>query len=312
MKSEPLQVIHGAAEFPTADRKVSLAIGMFDGVHLGHQQVIRQAIADAEQHEGVAIVVTFDQHPNTIVAPQRVPPLIYSLPQKLRAVASLDADAALLVHFDEAFSQQPGEVFIRQLARDFAPLHSITVGSSFTFGHKRDGNVELLKNLGAELNFEVHGIAAVSLDNEPVSSTRIRETIRSGALDRAAEMLGRKYALAGSVVRGDSIGRKFGFPTANLDSTGRALPPNGVYAVHAYVRGERHRAVLNIGIRPTLTSPTPQPRVEAHLLNFSADIYGEEIELTFVQKLRDEQRFPSIDMLRAQIQRDIENALRVF
>jgi riboflavin kinase/FMN adenylyltransferase len=312
MKAEPLQVIQRAADFPAAGRKASLAIGMFDGVHLGHQQVIRQAVADAEQHEGVAIVVTFDQHPNTIVAPTRVPPLIYSPAQKLRAIASLDADAALVVQFDEAFSRQPGEVFIRQLARDFAPLHSITVGSSFSFGYKRDGDVELLRKLGAELNFEVHGIAAVSLDGEAVSSTRIRETIRSGALDRASEMLGRKYALAGEVVRGDSVGRKFGFPTANLDSTGRALPPNGVYAVHAYVRGARHRAVLNIGLRPTIASPTPQPRVEAHLLNFDANIYGEEMELTFVQKLRDEQRFPSIEALRAQIQRDIENAQRVF
>lgn len=312
MKSAPLQVIRRAAEFPLDGRKVSLAIGMFDGVHLGHQQVIRQAVADAEQHEGVAVVVTFDQHPRSIVAPDRVPPLIYSLPQRMRAVASLDVDAVLLVHFDEPFSRQPGEQFIRQLARDFSPVHSITVGNSFTFGHQRDGNVELLKQLGQELNFEVHGIAAVSLDNEPVSSTRIRETIRTGALDRVTEMLGRKYSLAGTVMRGDAIGRKFGFPTANIESTGRALPPNGVYAVHAYVRGARHRAVLNIGVRPTIASPTPQPRVEAHLLNFSADIYGEELEVTFVEKLRDERRFPSLEELRAQIRRDIENALKVF
>lgn len=312
MKAAPLQVIRAAAEFPTAGRKVSLAIGTFDGVHLGHQQVIRQAVADAEQHEGVAIVVTFDRHPNTIVAPARVPPLIYSLPQKFRAVASLDPDAALLVEFTEEFSKQPGEVFIRQLAREFGPVHSITVGSSFTFGHKRDGNVELLKRLGAELNFEVHGIAAVSLDNEPVSSTRIRDTIRAGALDRATQMLGRKYALAGEIIRGDCLGRKFGFPTANLDTTGRVLPPHGVYAVHAYVRGSKHRAVLNIGVRPTLQSPTPQPRVEAHLLGFSGDIYGEELELTFVQKLRDEQRFASVEALREQIERDIQNALKVF
>jgi riboflavin kinase / FMN adenylyltransferase len=312
MKSEPLQVIRTAAEFPVGDRKVSLAIGTFDGVHLGHQQVIRQAVADAEQHEGFGIVVTFDRHPNTVVAPTRVPPLIYSLPQKLRAIASLDADAALLVEFTEEFSKQPGELFIRQLVHDFAPVHSITVGSSFTFGHKRDGNVELLKKLGAELNFQVHGIAAVSLDNDPVSSTRIRETIRAGPLDRAAEMLGRKYALAGTVVQGDQVGRKFGFPTANLDATGRVLPPNGVYAVHAYVRGKKHRAVLNIGIRPTIASPTLQTRVEAHLLDFNEDIYGEEIDLTFVQKLRDEQRFPSVDALREQINRDIQSALKVF
>ncbi len=307
-----MQTIQEAKEFQTAGRKISVAIGVFDGVHLGHQQVIRHAVTDARQHEGAAVVVTFDRHPNAIVAPQRVPSLIYPPPLKLRAIASLGAEASLVIPFDEPFSRQTGEEFVRQLARDFAPLHSITVGSAFTFGHKRSGDVALLTRLGAELGYEVRGIAAVSLDGEAVSSTRIRETLKAGDINKVSEMLGREYVLCGEVVRGDLIGRKFGFPTANLDSTGLALPPNGVYAVHAGVKGGQHRAVLNIGWRPTVACPTPQPRVEAHLLEFDGNLYGEEMELTFVARLRDEKKFASLDVLRAQIERDIQQALKCF
>jgi len=307
-----MHIVHHPKELASETRNISLAIGMFDGVHLGHQQVIRHAVADAEQHEGMAAAVTFDRHPNAVVAPGRVPPLIYSLPQKLRAIAALGCDATLVVRFDEAFSRQPGETFIRQFAAEVPGLHSITVGNSFTFGHKRDGNVELLKQLGAELEFTVRGIAAVSLDGRAVSSTRIRETIQSGALDAASQMLGRAYALCGTVVPGDRIGAQLGFPTANIDTTGLALPPNGVYAVHAYVRGERHRGVLNIGRRPTLAQPAPQLRVEAHLIGYSGNLYGEEMEVTFVMKLRDEERFPSTEALREQIRKDIEHALGAF
>ena len=307
-----MQTLHSADEFRSGGRKVSLAIGMFDGVHLGHQQLIRQAVADAEQYEGIALAITFDRHPNSIVAPQRVPPLIYSHSQKLRAIASLGVDAALVIPFTQEFSAQPADVFIRSFTQRLAPVHSICVGSSFVFGHKRSGNVAMLQQLGRELGFIVHGIAAVSLDGKVVSSTRIRETVRAGERDRASQMLGREYALCGEIVRGDELGRKLGVPTANLDVSGRLVPPNGVYAVHAYVEGKRHRAVANIGHRPTLLSPAPELRVEAHLLDFNHDLYGQELELTFVEKLRDEQKFSSIDELREQIARDIAAARTKF
>jgi riboflavin kinase/FMN adenylyltransferase len=307
-----MQTLHSADDFQSGGRKVSLAIGMFDGVHLGHQQVIRQALADAEQHEGLALAVTFDRHPNSIVAPDRVPPLIYAPSQKLRAVASLGMDATLVVPFTREFSEQPADAFIRSLAAKLAPLQSICVGSSFVFGHRRSGNVALLQQLGRELNFTVHGIAAVSLDGEIVSSTRIRDTLRTGNLDSVSQMLGREYALCGTVVRGDELGRKLGFPTANLDVTALLVPPHGVYAAHAYVDGRRHRAAVNIGMRPTLRQPTPELRVEAHLLDFDGDLYDRELELMFVDKLRDEQKFSSTDELREQIARDIAAARTKF
>lgn len=306
-----MHVIRAPKDLTPGPKKVCLAIGFFDGVHLGHQQIIRQTVADAELHEALAIVVTFNQHPKVIVAPDRVPPLIYSLDQKLRAIASTGADTTLLVAFDEAFSRQTGEEFIRRLNRDFGHIQSICVGSTFTFGHNRSGNVALLRTLGQELKFTVHGLAAVSLDEQVVSSTRIRESIRAGQLDIASQMLGRPYALAGHVIKGDQLGQRLGFPTANLDCVGRVLPPNGVYAAHASVKGHTYRAVLNIGTRPTLAS-APQLRVEAHLLGFDDGLYGQELELTFVDKLREEQKFPSLEALRAQIAADVARANQLF
>jgi riboflavin kinase/FMN adenylyltransferase len=307
-----MKILRAATELSPGGKKVCLAIGVFDGVHLGHQQIIRQTINDARQQEGIALVVTFDKHPNTIVAPDRVPPLIYSQPQKFRAIESLGADALLEIRFDKEFSQQTGDEFIRGLARDLGHVKSICVGADFVFGHKRSGSVPLLKELGSDLNFTVHGLAAVALDGETVSSTRIREAIRAGDFDSASQMLGRAYSLAGKVVRGDQLGHKLGFPTANLDTTGMLLPPSGVYAAHAHVGGKNLRAVLNIGRRPTIQNPTPEPRVEVHLLDFVGDLYDRELEITFVAKLRDEQKFASLDELKNQIARDIVEARKRF
>lgn len=307
-----VNVIRSASELNAGGRKVCVAIGVFDGVHLGHQQVIRRAMADAQQQDGLAVVVTFDRHPNAVVAPDRVPPSIQSLPQKLRTLGALGVDATWLIRFDETFSQQTGEEFVRIVARDFGKLYGVCVGSDFTFGRKRSGNVELLNQLGQELGFVVHGLSAVALDGDVVSSTRIREAIRTGNLYAASQMLGRCYSLAAAVVRGDQLGRKLGFPTANLDVTGMVVPPNGVYAVRAHVGERWFRAVLNIGMRPTVSPTVLELRVEVHLLDFDEEIYGQEIEITFVERLRDEQKFPSLDALKEQVTEDVQSAERLF
>jgi riboflavin kinase/FMN adenylyltransferase len=307
-----MNVIHGANELGNGSRKTCLAIGFFDGVHLGHQQIIRQTIADAHQHDAIVLVLTFDRHPNAVVAPDRVPPLIYSLPQKLGAIESLGADTLLLIHFDEKFSSQTGENFIRSLARDLGKIQSLCVGADFVFGHQRSGNVALLEKLGCELGFTVHGLAAVSLDHQIVSSTRIREAIRSGDLDAASQMLGRPYAISGRVIEGDRIGQQLGFPTANLNVSGLMLPPNGVYAGLAKMEKKFQRVALNIGFRPTVVSAAPQLRVEAHLLDFSGDLYGRELEIEMGGRLRDEKKFSSLDELKAQISCDVAEAGRRF
>jgi riboflavin kinase/FMN adenylyltransferase len=307
-----MKVIRTAVELAPGNRKVCLAIGVFDGVHLGHQQIIRQTIADARQHDGLALVVTFDRHPNAIVAPDRVPPQIHPLSQKLRTIATLGADATLLIEFNRAFSEQTGDTFIRGLARDLGHLQSICVGADFVFGHKRSGNVASLRQLGAELNFTVHGLAAVALDGEVVSSTRIRSVIQAGELDAASQMLGRPYSLSGTVLTGDQLGRRLGFPTANLDVARLVLPPNGVYAARTTVSGMRHRSVLNLGLRPTVQTGALERRCEVHVLDFAGYLYDQEVEVEFVAKLRDEVKFASLDELKAQIAADIKAAERCF
>ncbi|MFM2295271.1 MAG: hypothetical protein RLZZ350_1684 [Verrucomicrobiota bacterium] len=302
-----MQLIHQARNLAPGG-KVCLAIGVFDGVHLGHQQIIRQTVADARAHGGRALVVTFDRHPNAIVAPDKTPPQIYSRAQKLRAVAALGADALLEIPFDQNFSQLTGEQFLRELAHDLGKIHSVCVGADFVFGHRRSGNVALLRILGAELGFTVHGLAAVALDGQTVSSTRIRDAVRAGDFDAAGQMLGRAYSLANAVIHGDKLGGQLGFPTANLDTTGLLLPPTGVYAAQVSSGGKFHRAVLNLGVRPSVKNPAPRLRLEVHLLDFSGDLYGQELEITFTAKLRDEQKFSSLEELKTQIARDISAA----
>jgi riboflavin kinase/FMN adenylyltransferase len=300
-----MKLIHAAKDLKPGSRKVCLAIGFFDGVHLGHQQIIRQTVTDARQHNAIALVLTFDRHPNAVVAPDHVPPLIYSLPQKLRAIEALGPDALLLIHFDEKFSRQTGEGFIRRLVRALGKVQSLCVGTDFVFGRQRRGNVALLKKLGDKLGFAVHGLAAVSLAGRIVSSTRIRELIRAGRLDAASQMLGRPYAISGRVVGGDRVGRQLGFPTANLDMTGLLLPPNGVYAGLAKVKQKTYRVALNIGFRPTIASAMRRPCVEAHLLDFDGKLYGGELTVEIGGKLREEKKFATLAELRRQISRDI-------
>ena len=307
-----MKILHDARELQTATGRVCCAIGMFDGVHLGHQQVIRQAVSDAHQLEAASLCVTFDQHPAKVIAPEHAPRLIQNLPQRLAAIEALGVEAALVLPFDEGMSQIPAEAFIQGLHVDLGRIHSICVGAHFAFGHGRDGNLELLQQLGQDMKFIVHGLSNLSLDGETVSSTRIRAAIAEGQLDAAGQMLGREYALAGEVVKGDQRGSELGLPTANLDITDLCTPPKGVYAAHAEVNGATHRAAVNIGLRPTVAEAEPTLHVEAHLLDFEGDLYGEELSLTFVGKLRDEKPFDSLDALKAQIEKDIVQARYLF
>lgn len=307
-----MKLIREPAELQNQPGKVCIAIGVFDGVHLGHQQVIRQTVLDARQQHALSVAVTFDRHPNSVVAPEKTPRLIYTLAQKLRAIEELGVDATMLLEFTPDFSRQTGEEFIRYLAHGVGQLKSVSVGSTFTFGHKRSGNVELLKRFGQSLNFNVHGLAAVALGGRIVSSTRIRELISQGNLDEAGQCLGRTYCLGGIVQKGDELGRKLGFPTANIDVTGLVTPPHGVYAVYARIGAREFSSACNIGVRPTISVRAPELRVEAHLLDFHEDIYGEELELCFVEKLRDEQKFTSLEQLKAQIALDVQNARTVL
>lgn len=303
--AEPLVIASPETLPRPGEQAVCVALGFFDGVHLGHQQVIRQMLAEARQHEALGVVITFDQHPNTVVAPQRVPPLIQTLQQKLRSLKALAPDAIWLMRFDRALSRLSPEPFVQQLRNGLPRLRSIYVGANFRFGHRRAGDVALLQVLGQRFGFAVHGLSVLALDGSVISSTRIRQAVAAGRLEAAAQMLGRPYALAGRVVRGDGLGRQLGFPTANLDTTGLVLPPRGVYAARCEVDHRPYRAVLNIGTRPTITPRAERLRVEVHLLDFSGELYERELEVVVLGKLRDEQQFPSPEALRRQIEADV-------
>lgn len=294
---------------------VALAIGVFDGVHLGHQAVLRRA-RELGGTGAATVAVTFDHHPAAVLAPDRTPPLITTPAQRHRALAALGLAAVLVIRFDEAFSRVPAEAFIRGLADGFGRLSAVCVGEDFVFGHRRGGDLALLRRLGAELGFQAEGLPAVAADGAPVSSTRIRELLRAGDFPGAGRLLGRPYALAGQVIRGMQLGRRLGWPTANLDVAGRVTPPTGVYAARArwHPEGGLSRppealpAAVNIGHRPTVAGGAAALHVEAHLLGFEGDLYGHELELEFTARLRDERRFPSLDELKAQIAADVTAA----
>jgi riboflavin kinase/FMN adenylyltransferase len=300
-----MKVIQATTELNAGGRPVCAAIGVFDGIHLGHQRVLQQTMSDAARFQAISVVVTFDRHPNAIVAPGNVPALIYPLARKLEVLASLGMDTACVIRFDKAFSQIPGGQFVRDLARNFGTIQSVCVGADFMFGCRRSGNVALLKEIGGQLGFAVQAVPDVDLGGQPVSSTRIRDAVRDGDFALAGQMLGRSYSLCGPVIQGRQLGRQFGFPTANIGVAGILVPPAGVYAAEARVGAERRRAAVNIGRRPTIQSGDPQIHVEAYLLDFNRDLVGQDLELIFLKKLREEKKFPSTEALRAQIAQDI-------
>ncbi len=300
-----MRTVDQASLVSTTGQPVSVAIGFFDGVHVGHQRVIQECLRRANSEQGLSVVITFDQHPSTIVAPERVPSLIYPLRKKLRIVEELGVAVTLLYHFDQAFSQQPAETFVENLVRDISGLSCISIGSNFTFGHKRRGNLQLLEELGRKFGVAIQAAAPVLVDGLPVSSTRVRDSIRTGVFASTAQMLGRPYALVGKVTRGDRLGQRLGFPTANLETSGLVLPPDGVYAVSAIIAGSPRTGVLNIGVRPTLDEPVRKRQVEVHFLDFQGDLYDVDLEITIRSRLRDERRFATLDELKAQIAKDI-------
>lgn len=292
---------------PTGDPAVpvSLAIGVFDGVHRGHAEVVRRTLARSQAGAGIPVAVTFDRHPQAVLAPDRAPPMLVPLWRRLEALEALGMPVALVYAFDLEFSRQPAGRFVERLLTGFKNVLGIAVGTGFVFGHRRSGNLELLERLGREQGFAVEGVPPIEEGGEPISSTRVRDRVAAGDFDGARILLGRPYALAGEVVAGDRLGTRLGFPTANLDVTGLVLPPVGVYAATALVDGSRRPAAVNIGWRPTVERTAATIRVEAHLPGFAGDLYGRRLELEFFRRLRGEIRFDSREALVGQIGRDV-------
>jgi riboflavin kinase / FMN adenylyltransferase len=307
-----MEILRSIPELERLPGPLFLAIGVFDGVHRGHQAVISTSADHARTARGTAVVVTFDPHPEKVLRPERAPHLLTATRHKIALTRALGVGHLLIINFDERFAATAPEDFVHQLVVHSKPLREICVGHQWAFGKNRRGNLELLKKLGAQFSFEVIGVPPVKANDEVVSSTAIRQAIENGDFAKAAAMLGREYTILGTVVRGDNLGKKIGFPTANLSAHSEQFPPNGVYAAEARIDGELHRGVVNLGVRPTIMSGTLERVLEIHLFDFNRDIYGKDVEVRFVKYLRPEQKFDGVETLVAHIRRDIDQARQLF
>jgi riboflavin kinase/FMN adenylyltransferase len=312
-----VQVIRDADSCPRPEEGTAVTIGFFDGVHLGHRVVIGEARRLAAELGARSAVITFDCHPATVVRPESAPPLLTDLEQRLELLATTGIDYAVVVHFDEERSLESAEDFVRHELVDCLGARAVVVGADFHFGHGRKGDVDLLERMGAEHGFEVDGIELVASGSEgarSVSSTAIRDALAAGDIDGANRMLGRPHEVRGVVQTGDKRGRELGFPTANVAvPDGIQLPADGIYAGW-YVRpdGTEHPAAISLGRRPTFYENQPYSLLEAHLLGFSGDLYGQGASVRFVARLRGEERFESVEALVEQIGRDVTRAREVL
>jgi riboflavin kinase/FMN adenylyltransferase len=288
-------------------------IGNFDGVHRGQRAILDRVVARAGELGAPAVVVTFDPHPLAVLAPERAPVPLTTPRQKEALLAAAGIAAMLVVRFTPELSRVPAQSFVRDFLHGRLGLEEIHVGASFVFGHRREGNLQLLRRMGAELGFAVNGIDEVVAGGERISSTRIRRAVGEGSVAEAAEMLGRPYALCGVIARGDRMGQRLGWPTINVVPDNKLLPANGVYVsrVHFPSFPATFDCVTNVGTRPTVYE-NYQRVVESHILDFKADVYGERVELSFLRRLREERIFPTVMDLSAQIGRDVEATREYF
>jgi riboflavin kinase/FMN adenylyltransferase len=299
-----LRSIDGLAEI---QGPVVIAAGVFDGMHLGHQAVLQDALRESERIGATPVALSFDPHPATILRPDEVPGLLTPTPFKLRLMERMGFTHALVVTFDREFAAIQAESFVEQLCEAAKPLAGICIGERWAFGNQRRGNINLLRELGRKKNFFTCEVSSIRINGIVISSTMIRFALLEGRLADAARFLGRDHAIAGPVLRGSALGRKIGFPTANLATDHLQLPPDGVYAVEVLVNDKLHPGVANLGVRPTVEQ-TSMRRLEAHLFDFDGDLYDLELEVRLKSFLRREQRFGSVSDLRKQIVHDTEAA----
>ena len=283
-----------------------MTIGNFDGVHLGHQALL----AEARHRSRLAVALTFMPHPARVLAPAKAPPLIMPLARRLELLAASGADAVVVQRFTPEFAAVEADDFVRQVLAGQLGAGDVVVGFDFSFGRGRAGNVQRLQALGAELGMGVAIIPPVSVDGLPCSSTRVRALVTAGDMRRAASLLGRPFELEGTVVRGAARGRTLGFPTANLAPETELAPRVGIYAARARVcdgpdDATAHVAAVSVGRNPTFEGPSAPVTIEAHLLDFTGDLYGRRLRLEMIDWLRDEQKFDSAEALIAQIGADV-------
>ncbi len=303
-----MRIVRGLPSAPPDRRPSAVALGVFDGVHLGHRTILGAAVAHARAIGSPAVACTFDPHPLEVLQPDRAPLPITTLDERLELIAACGVDEAVVLAFTRELAAMEPEAFVKDVLVDRLDARQVVVGFNHRFGRGARGDAALLRELGARGGFGVDVIEPLTVDGVPVSSTAIRAALGRGDLEAAVRMLGRPYTLPGKVVAGAGRGRTLGFPTANIAPDRPVLVAPGVYACTVEVADQPRRAVVNVGVRPTFDEKTLA--VEAHLLDFSGDLYGQTVRLMFRSRVREERRFSSVDALRAQIADDVETARR--
>lgn len=292
-------------------RPTVLTLGVFDGLHLGHQQIMQTIVARATQIGAIPTAITFDPHPRAVLSPDNAPPMLQTLDQRLGAFEVLGIEQAIIVRFNKTFAATDAEEFLRQTIFERLKAKEIYLGEGFSFGKNRAGNIGLLRRMSAKLGFFADEISEISLRGQRISSSRIRQLLSDGQVNLARRFLGRPYGIEGRVVKGFERGRTIGFPTANLQTVNRVIPKNGVYVTATLIEGKWKRSISNVGIRPTFAGENA-PSIETFVLDWNGDLYGDVIRVRFLHRIRDERKFGGIDELKTQIQQDLGRAIRYF
>jgi riboflavin kinase/FMN adenylyltransferase len=301
-----MQIVRGLESFPPDAGPSAVALGAFDGIHLGHRAILGTAVTQARAGKLRAIACTFDRHPMEVLQPERAPLPITTLEERLELIAETGIDTTVVLPFTKAVASIEPKAFVQDVLIGTLKAREVIVGFNHRFGRGARGDADLLETLAAPLGFRAHIVPALLVDGVAVSSSEIRVALQRGDLPAAARLLGRPYSIRGEVVRGAGRGRTLGFPTANVKPDRPLGLPVGVYACRLAVGPGQHRAVVNVGFRPTFGET--ELAIEAHVLDFSGDIYNERVTLTFLLRLREERKFPSVEALRHQIAQDVAAA----
>jgi riboflavin kinase / FMN adenylyltransferase len=305
-----VKIIHSLNE--ASFQHTCLTIGVFDGVHRGHQEILRKLIGDAHEQNELAVVLTFDPHPAIVLGGKTDFKCLTIVPERLEYLESLGLDAVIVQTFSREFADQSAQEFMDRVKRS-VDLRTLFIGYDTALGRGREGNAARLIEIGKQLGFAVQMIPPLRDEKGIISSTRIRQTIVAGKVSEAAGDLGREYSVSGTVIHGDGRGHLIQVPTANIEfPPSKVLPANGIYAGWVWVDGQKYQAATNVGVRPTFKPDLPAPTIEAHLLDFDHNLYGKQVKLEFVEYLRPERKYDSVDALVAQIRADVDRTRAVL
>ena len=305
-----MRIFHGT-ENANIQKPTVLTLGVFDGLHLGHQRIMQTVVERAKVVGAVPTAITFDPHPRAVLHPDSAPPLLQTLDQRLANFEVLGIEQAIVIPFDREFASQPAEDFLAEIVHDRLQAKEVYLGKGFAFGRGRGGNIDLLRKMSRELGFFADEVPEVQLRGQRISSSKIRHLLAEGRVNLVRRMLDRPYGVEGVIIRGNRRGHTIGFPTANLKPHNRVIPKYGVYATATLVDGTWRRSITNIGVRPTFEQDA-DPSIETYIFDLDKDLYGDVLRVRFLHRIRDERKFNGIDELKAQIQKDSARALNYF